>query len=144
MDPNTVKQTCVETSYATCIKYELDLPEFSTITHQCPTIEQTTEDIYKLVEEIRVDSNLSILGQQCLSYTTGVERNTLRKVLLAYETEICNLKEKVETLETSAICDKNITGCGLDLSGLSDICNEPITTLKQLLQYLITNSQPTP
>ena len=133
-----IKNTCGEKLYATCTYYELEVPSFSgLINEECYTLEETTEDLYNLIEEIKEDTELSELGESCLEYVVGSEKNTVKKVLLKYEEEICTLKEKVKTLEETAICDKNITEC-VDVSGLEDACSDPILSLGQLLTYLVT------
>lgn len=136
---NKVKSTCVERTYATCVQYETPLPDFSKIIDQdCVTVEDTTEDLYSLVEDIRSDIDLSALGESCLEYVQVGNKNIVKNVLLTYEQEICALQTRVTELETEAICNKDITQCGLDLTGLVDQCDTPITTLGQLLEYLLT------
>lgn len=143
---NKIKHTCAEKNYATCIYYEGNVPVFSGLSSLveaggCITIEETTEDQYDILEDIKSEIDLSALGQDCITY--GVTPKTVKNVLLRYEQEICDLKDRVNTLETTAICDINITDCGLDLP--TDPCNSSntISTLGQLLEYLLTNS-PTP
>ena len=140
---NKIKHTCAEKNYAACVYYELDIPEISSLHGQsCVTLEETTEDQYDLIEGIKSEIDLSALRQACIDY--DVNSKTVKSVLLQYEQEICNLKSEVEILKTTAICDINITDCGL--VGLpTDNCNSnnTISTLGQLLQYLLTNS-PTP
>lgn len=138
---NKIKNTCSEKNYATCVYYELEVPSFSSLINvDCITLEETTEDIYDLIGGIKSEIDLEALGEDCINY--GVNPKTVKSVLLQYEQEICDLKAKVETLETTAICDMNITECGLTLPG--DPCNNPITTLGQLLEYLLDNTTPTP
>lgn len=135
------KHTCGDKSYATCVYYEKQIPEFSDLREEeCITIEETTEDVYSILGQMKDELLLSELGQLCLTYVSGSEVNSIKKVLLKYEQEICLLKEKVEELETEAICNKNIESC-LNLTGVVDQCDEPIKTLGQLLQYLINQNQ---
>ena len=139
---NKTKHTCAEKNYATCIEYELEVPAFSSLVEQdCFTLEETTEDTYDLIGDIKSEINLVALGQDCINY--GVNPKTVKSVLLKYEEEICDLKSKVEVLETTAICDKIITEC-VDLTGILDQCNSPVNTLGELLQYLLDNITPTP
>lgn len=136
---NKIKHTCAEKNYATCVYYELEVPSISSLVNQdCVTLEETTEDQYNILEGIKSEIDLSALGQDCINY--GVNPKTVKNVLLKYEQEICDLKQKVQILETTAICDINITDCGLTLPG--DSCNNPITTLGQLLGYLLDNTTP--
>ena len=139
---NKTKHTCAEKNYATCIEYELEVPAFSSLVEQdCFTLEETTEDTYDLIGGIKSEIDLVALGQDCINY--GVNPKTVKSVLLKYEEEICDLKSKVEVLETTAICDKIITEC-VDLTGILDQCNSPVNTLGELLQYLLDNITPTP
>jgi hypothetical protein len=140
---NKIKHTCAEKNYATCIYYELDIPTFSDLHGvDCTTIEDTTEDQYNLIGEIKSEIDLSALGEACIEY--DVDPKTVKSVLLQYEQEICDLRTKVQTLETTAICDINITGCGLDLTGINNNCSSPVVTLGDLLGYLLDNTTPTP
>jgi hypothetical protein len=135
---NKIKHTCSEKNYATCIYYELEVPSFSSLVGEdCITLEETTEDQYNILEDIKSEIDLSALGQDCITY--GVTPKTVKNVLLRYEQEICDLKDKVNTLETTAICDINITNCGIDLSGINNNCSSPVTTLGELLAYLVDN-----
>jgi hypothetical protein len=137
---NKIKHTCSEKNYATCVYYELEVPSFSSLINEdCITLEETTEDQYNLIGGIKSEIDLSALGQDCINY--GVNPKTVKSVLLKQEQEICNLKDRVNTLETTAICDINITDCGLDLSGINNNCSSPVTTLADLLGYLLDNTQ---
>lgn len=138
---NKVKHTCSEKTYATCVYYELEVPDFSSLVNQdCITIEETTEDQYNILEGIKAELDLSALGQDCITY--GINPKTVKNVLLKYEQEICELKQKVQTLETTAICDMNITNCGLTLP--DNPCGGTFSTLGELLGYLLDNTTPTP
>ena len=142
---NKIKHTCAEKNYATCIYYEGNVPAFSGLASLveaggCITLEETTEDQYDILEDIKSEIDLSALGQDCITY--GITPKTVKNVLLRYEQEICDLKDRVETLETTAICDINITNCGIDLSGINNNCSSPVTTLGELLAYLVDNTTP--
>jgi hypothetical protein len=137
---NKIKNMCGEKTYATCTYYELEVPTFSTLLDQdCITIEETTADLYLAVGEVKSEIDLSSLGDDCLTYVKEEGRNIVKNVLLKYEQEICDLKSKVNYLENEAICDKIITDC-VDLTGIVDACNEQISTLGELLQYLVNNT----
>lgn len=146
MNCNKISNKCGNTNYAPCIVYQGDIPTHSPLTGQeCVNIEETTEDTYELITGIREQIDLSDLGQQCLTYIEDPEgRIVVNNVLLKYEEEICALKTKIEELETTSICDKDITQCGINLAGLVDQCNEPINTLGQLLSFLVDQHVITP
>ena len=140
---NKVKNTCGEKTYATCTYYEEVVPAFSSLAEEdCITLEQTTDDTYTLIGEIKDEIDLSDLtggGAPCnLTYAPDENGNTVVKnVLLKYEEEICLLKAKVKALEETAICNIDITGCDFTDLGV-DECLNPITTLGELLQYILT------
>ena len=134
-----VKHTCTGSiQYALCTSYETDLPEFSEL--ECPSIEETTEELYNLVGEIKEQTDLSELGEKCLEYLLDEnDKIVVKNVLLKFEEEICNLKEKVNLLETTDICNKSIVPCSLDFGDLVDTCgNQPIT-LAETLQLILDN-----
>jgi len=136
---NKIKHTCAEKNYATCIYYEKEVPDFSSLTEaDCITLEETTEDIYEILTEVKGEIDLSGLGEDCLVYVQEEGKNIVKNVLLKYEEEICTLKTKVEALENANVCEMDITNCGLDLTGLTTPCDEPITTLGDLLSYVLT------
>jgi hypothetical protein len=138
---NKIKHTCSEKNYATCVYYELEVPSFSSLVNEdCITLEETTEDQYNLIGGIKSEIDLSALGQDCINY--GINPKTVKSVLLKHEQEICDLKARVETLETTAICDINITECGLNLP--DNPCGGTFSTLGELLGYLLDNTTPTP
>jgi hypothetical protein len=138
---NKIKHTCSEKNYATCVYYELEVPSFSSLVNEdCITLEETTEDQYNLIGGIKSEIDLSALGQDCINY--GINPKTVKSVLLKHEQEICDLKARVETLETTAICDINITECGLNLP--DNPCGGTFSTLGELLEYLLDNTTPTP
>lgn len=138
---NKIKNTCGEKTYATCTYYETLVPEFSSLTGQdCNTIEETTEDTYTLIGEIKDEIDLSGLdGGTCeLVYDLDLnDKVVVKNVLKKYEEEICLLKSRVLELETTAICNIDITSCEFTDLGV-DPCGSPITTLGQTLQYILT------
>lgn len=139
---NKIKHTCAEKNYATCVYYELEVPNFSSLVNQdCNTLEETTEDQYNLIDEIKSEIDLSVLGQGCLTYVTTPEgKKVVKNVLLKYEQEICDLKTRIGTLETTAICNMNITDCNLNIP--ANPCGGTFSTLGELLGYLLDNTQP--
>lgn len=141
-DCNKIKKTCTDSVYATCVDYQGEIGDNSKITSNCITVHDTTEDLYTLVDELFSKVDLSDVGNKCLPY---LGEKTLNKVILRYETEICELKSKISSLEEERLCDVSIEGCNFDLGDLTDSCNEPITTFKSLIQAMLdqinTNTQ---
>jgi hypothetical protein len=132
---NKIKNTCTDSTFATCVDYENNLGENTKITVDCVTLDDTTKDIYDLVDDLFELIDLSNLGESCMPYIGIV---TIKSVLQRYEQEICDLKDRVEELETTAICDMPIAGCDFQLGPLVDLCNEVPVTFGQLLQVMIT------
>jgi hypothetical protein len=135
---NKTKYTCGDPNYATCIEYQKELPEFTKIEDECYTIEETTEDQYILLGEIKDEIDLSELGESCLEYLLDEnDKIVVKNVLLKYEEKICDLEERLTAFESTGICDLPISGCDLDFSDLVDECGEQPTTLKGILQLIL-------
>ena len=134
---NKIKHTCGSIVFAGCTSYEGILPEFSEL--ECPSIEETTEELYNLVGEIKEETDLKDLGDKCLEYVETEEGKIIVKnVLLKHEDEICLLKNRVKQLEDRQLCDFPISSCGIDLKCLSLPCDTSITNIGQLLEAMIT------
>ena len=133
-----IKYGC-DTSYATCIITELTPnSQSSLIDSECISQQDFNEDVYEQLENIQTQSDLSELGNLCLTYTKVEGKIFVKNALLKMESEICLLKQEVETLKTTSIFDKSLIGSGLDLDCLTDACNTTITTYGELFQALIT------
>ena len=134
---NTIKSTCTGSiTHATCVKYETELPEFSEISG-CPVIEETTEELYKFVGELKSQTDLSELGEECLTYVLDSGKIVVKNVLLKLEEEVCTLKQKVTDLQNTAICTTSIVGCNFNFGALVDSCNNPPQDLGTLIQIMI-------
>ena len=134
---NKISHTCGSTNYATCISYETELPPFSELT-DCVDLDQTTEELYSLVGEIKEETDLSELGDACLEYLLDEnDKIVVKNVLLKFEEKICELEEKINLLETTDICNKSIVSCSLDFGDLVDTCGNQPTTLAETLQLIL-------
>ncbi len=130
-----VKETCGENVYATCVDFEGTLGANTKITDSCVTIEETTEDLYQITDEIIDGLDTSGLGTLCLTYplTGGVV--LVKSVLETHEAKLCELETSIADL--SDLQNVDITGwTGLDLSCLNGVCATPPQTLGELLQAL--------
>lgn len=135
---NKTKHTCGDPNYATCVTYEKELPDFTKITDNCYTIEETTEDQYLILGDIKEEIDLSELGEQCLSYVLDEnDKIVVKNVLLKYEEEICLLKQEVSDLKTTSICSTSIEPCNLDFGDLVNECGEKPKTMKETLQLIL-------
>ena len=133
-----IKYGC-DTSYATCIIVEsTPNPQSSLLDVECISQQDFNEDVYEQLENIQIQSDLSELVNLCLNYVEVGGKIFVKNALLKMESEICLLKEEVETLKTTTIFDKSLVGSGLDLDCLTDACSNEITTYGELFQALIT------
>jgi hypothetical protein len=139
-----IKHTCTgNLQYSTCVQYELELPSFSEL-GECVSIEETTEELYNLVGEIKEETDLSELGNECLDYVLEEGKVIVKNVLLKHEQEICLLKNRVTELEERQLCDFNISECGIDVSCLALPCDQSIATVADLFNAMITKICETP
>lgn len=131
-----IKATCTGTkTWAVCTQYESNVNSESSLDDStCLNLEETTQDIYNQLDGI---NDLSELGEECLTYVLEEGKLLVKNVLLKHEQEICTLKTQIATLQTTNLCNTDITGCGLDLSCLVDACGNPINTFSQLVQAMI-------
>ncbi|HLS52354.1 MAG TPA: hypothetical protein VK031_00135 [Tissierellaceae bacterium] len=114
--------------YSTCVEYEGELPENSKLKGKCPSVEDTTEELYEKVSEIEKTIDIKDIEENCIVH----EGITVVEYIEKMATEICNLKSKVEEQET--FLNTEITE-EIDLK-----CFEGVVTLKDLLQKIINNN----
>lgn len=126
------KCNCGKKQNARCVYYEGYLPEFSEL-DDCVTLEETTEEIYENLEEIKDSIDLSKLGKECIDYSEFQEDDKLkvREAMLTFEKEICELKNT--TADNSCCIDLS----KLDFKCLVDPCNNTIDTQLKLIQIMI-------
>ena len=140
---SSIKHTCGTKNYAACVEYQTELPEFSEL--ECPSIEETTEELYDLVGEIKEETDLSELSSECLTYVETEEGKIIVKnVLLKFEEEICNLKEELELVKNRQICSIPIIECLPNLGCLALPCDTSITTLGDWMLAVQTKLCETP
>lgn len=133
-----VSQRC-EKLYSPCVAYQLKVPAYSKIVdNSCKSLEDTTKDLYEILGEVKDGIDLSELGKNCLVYVEAGEKAKVKDILIKYESEICSLKTTLEEIQEKSICSYLIEDCDLDLSGISGECETPISTLGDLLNYLIS------
>lgn len=138
-----IKFTCGIPTQATCVSTEVTPNEASSLTEEsCLSQEEVNEDVYEQLEKVWSQINLEDLGESCLTYTLEETKIIVKNVLLKFEEEICDLKQKVEDLEDRQLCDFPL--CDLELGDLVDQCDEQPQTLGALLQILINNDQTPP
>lgn len=94
----SIKNTCGGKQYAPCVYYEKDLPTFSHITDPCVSLEDTTEDLYNLIDEIKASLNLNTLAGSCISYPST--EPTLIQTLIAIQNKVCSLENTTTELNS--------------------------------------------
>lgn len=120
-------------AYADCTMYEGTVNENSSLNQDtCISVEESTQDIYNQLEQI----NLSALGDSCLTYVQEDGKLYVKNVLLKFEQEICDLKQQVQTLQTTAVLDTPLTN--FNFQCLQGVCDNDILTLGDLLNSIIT------
>lgn len=137
---NKVKYTCGDVVKATCVDYEGTVNNNSSLKDEkCLDIEQTTQDIYNQLGQIDVSKI-----DDCLDYAETNGKIQINKVVVKHGEEICELKEQIKTLQETALCNLDITKCGLDFKCLvADPCGTGnIKTLADLLQAMINKICP--
>lgn len=110
---------CGEPNFATCIRYEQELPTFTKIVKSCVNLDDTTKDIYTLIGEIKGE----------------IPPNLITRFNLV-ESKITTMRGEITALQNLNICTKSILSC-VNTAGLSDPCGEPITDLGQILNYIL-------
>lgn len=124
---NKVKETCGDVIYATCVDYEGTLGDNTKITDSCVTIEETTEDLYAITDEIISNLDTSGLGNLCLTYPTTGGNVLPKTVLEVYEEKICEFEQKFTDLNDLENLD--ISSWNVNFGCLEDSCNQPVLTL---------------
>lgn len=129
-----LKNTCGVKYNARCVYYDLVIPEWSDLHDQdCVTLEETTEDIYNTLDDIKEDLDLSDLGNNCIDYEEEEVGNIKPKeAFLALETKICEVQEALNNVDSCCIDMESI-----DTACLVDECGDGITTPEELLQIII-------
>lgn len=128
-----IKHTCGNKQRAICVHYDTELPDFSKLKDEtCVTIEETTEELYKLIARLREGLDLKNLGS-CLSYEVPKDKLTVAIALEVLEREICKLKNGSQGGNSSTSFDVS----KLDLKCLQSPCDTGIRSLQDLLQAII-------
>ena len=94
--------------------------------------------------EIKEETDLSELGNQCLEYVETEEgKIVVKNVLLKFEEKICELQERILELEERPLCSLPISDCVNTLC-LEDACNNTITTFGEWMNAVTVKICETP
>lgn len=91
-----IRHTCPPNSpYASCIRSEVEIPEFSTITSQCRSVDEVLGDVYTLIGNIKEEINLSSIASDCETLPTTKTVVTLIEYLI---NSVCTQKTQIDAL----------------------------------------------
>lgn len=137
------KNTCGDRkSNARCVFYDLPIPEFSKLEDDCVTIEETTEDLYKLAEWLKESIDLEDLDPSCLTlekvndkyYGNKVKRYLVKDVLKELIQKNCNESVKGDTNNINWVLEN------LDYKCLVFPCGPKPGSLLEFFQLLINKT----
>jgi hypothetical protein len=116
-----------------------------------PSVTEVIEDINEQLDKVSESVDLTGLdGGGCMTYPLAPDGLRVVQALQAMEEKICEIadfaglpKPGCSNCEPcSPIFNLDITCLGLDFGTLTDPCGEQPTTLKELLQLILTQLQP--
>lgn len=94
---NTIKQTCGDTTYATCVKFESSVSENSELFGEtCLDAEEVIIDLYSLHDSVKEEINVSTLENTCITFT---EPKTAASVITQMYAKLCELESLIEAQE---------------------------------------------
>jgi hypothetical protein len=77
--------------YASCVRYETPLPQFSNLTSECNSLESTTGDTYNLIGAIKNEIEMTV-SSSCITYT---EPKTVKSIIFQMNQELCAQKTRI-------------------------------------------------
>tara|TARA_R110000772_G_scaffold119924_1_gene226087 strand:+ start:1235 stop:1705 length:471 start_codon:yes stop_codon:yes gene_type:complete len=139
-----ISRTCGKKINAKCVDYEGSLHDNTTLaTCDCHSVEDVIEDMNLALNEINTSIDLTILGDDCITYDEVDGKIQVKEALKKLEECICELKAKVDDVDAEdcpAIFSADISCLGLNFECLETACETPIQNLGELLQALITQT----
>ena len=128
---NNRKYSCGEKISSICTIYDGELPEWSELNDEiCVTIEETTEELYNQVTDIKESLDTSNLGGSCLQYPNN-EDIKQKDANLVFEKTLCDLLEIVKDNTNS------ILTCELNYEGLIEECEDKPKTFCEFYQFIL-------
>lgn len=109
--------TCGEPIFAPCVRYEKELPPFTKIVKPCVNLEDTTDDIYKIIKDVKDSIPLNLLTR-----------------LTTLESNYNSILTRLTALENKNACNLDVSTCFT--AEEADPCGQPIINLGQALNYL--------
>lgn len=128
---NNRKYSCGDKISSICTIYDGGLPTWSELNDElCVTIEETTEELYEQVSEIKENLDTSNLGEACLQYPNN-ENIKQKDVNLVFEKTLCDLLGIVKDSSNS------ILACDLNYEGLVEECDDIPKNFCQFAQFIL-------
>ena len=135
------KNYCLEKIQAICTQYKGTVSENSELKDEdCLTIEETTQDIYNIIDIVMKVIDLSDIEYKCLDDIEfeDDENPTLKEILDKLIKEICLLKDNSNNNPAVNPCEIDLSSCGIDQSCLNvDSCSGGFSTLPDVLNSII-------
>lgn len=134
---NKLKYNCGKRLNARCTFYDGYIPEDSDLTNEdCVTIEETTQDLYEITDDIKSQINLSELEDDCIDYEEEESGNVkVNEAIIKHQQEICEIKELLSNIDPEApVIDLE----QIDTECLVDVCEDGFNSPEELLQAIIT------
>lgn len=121
---------------AVCVFYEGYIPEYSDLNDSdCIVLEETTEDLYNIIDDLKEDLNLEDLGNTCIDYDEEDNGNIkVKEALKKHEELICDLQEELDGITNQEL---DISSWNIDTKCLEDECGTGFNNLKDLIQIII-------
>ena len=128
---NNRKYSCGEKISSICTIYDGELPVWSELNNElCATIEETTEEIYNQVSNIKENLDTNNLGGACLQYP-NIENIKQKDANLVFEKNICDLLETVKDNTNSVLA------CELNYEGLIEECEDKPKNFCEFYQFIL-------
>ena len=128
---NNRKYSCGDKISSICTIYDGGLPIWSELNDElCVTIEETTEELYEQVSEIKENLDTSNLGEACLQYPNN-ENIKQKDANLVFEKTLCDL------LDIAKDSSNSILTCDLNYEGLVEECDDIPKNFCQFAQFIL-------
>ena len=128
---NNRKYSCGDKISSICTIYDGGLPIWSELNDElCVTIEETTEELYEQVSEIKGNLDTSNLGEACLQYPNN-ENIKQKDANLVFEKTLCDL------LDIAKDSSNSILTCDLNYEGLVEECDDIPKNFCQFAQFIL-------
>jgi len=108
------KNTCGRKHNSLCVQYDGYISEHSELNDEsCISIEETTEDLYHITDNIYSDIYLGNLSNSCINYDEDEYRNVkVNEAIVKHRDILCELLEKDKEVNEINISDWNLnTDC---------------------------------